>query len=118
MDCPFPLPSAYLHRQTMNLHRDVQRLNPLNRHPRGILARQIVELRAIVVSDRLRPLLLAASPRVIRGERPGAAHRLPVQIVMVKMQAVLIPAEAPPQTVDERTQYRRPVGMAARARRG
>ena len=81
MDRPFRLPSAYLHRKTMHLHRDVQCLNPLNRHPRGILARQIVELRAIVVSDRLRPLLLAASPRVIlrgapwRGASPPGADR-------------------------------------------
>jgi hypothetical protein len=95
-DRPFRLPSAYLHRETMNLHRDVQRLNPLNRHPRAILARQIVELRAIVISDRLRPLLLTASPRVILGEYPGAAHRLSEQVVMVQMQTVLIPAESPP----------------------
>ena len=51
----------------MNLHREVQCLNPLDRHPRGILACQIVELGAIFDRDRLRPLLLAASPRVIFG---------------------------------------------------
>ena len=115
-DRPFRLPSAYLYRETLNLHRDVQRLNPLDRHPRGILARQIVELRAIVASYRLRPLLLTASPRVILGEYAGAAHRLSVQVVMVQMQTVLIPPESPPQTFDKWTQYRRPAGTATRAR--
>jgi hypothetical protein len=102
---PFRFPAAYLHRETMNLHCNVQRLNPLDRYPRRVLARQIVKLCAIFISYRRRAVLLTASPRVIHGERLDAVHRLSMQVVMVKMQTVLIPPESPPQTFDERTQY-------------
>ena len=98
-DYPVGLATTYLHRETMNLHREIQRLNPLGRHPRGILARHIVELGAIFDRDRLRPLRLPTSPRVILGQCGRAAHRLAVQIIVVQMQAVLVAAETPPQGV-------------------
>ena len=105
LDYPIRLAPTYLHRETMHLHREVQRLNPLDRHPRGILARQIVELGAIFDRDRLCPLQLPAALWVIFGQRGRAAHRLAMQIVVVDVQPVLVAIEAAPQTLDERIHH-------------
>ena len=99
------LAPTYLHREAMNLHREVQCLNPLDRHPSGILTCQIVELGAIFDRDRLCPLQLAAAFGVIAGQRGSATHRLAMQVVMIHMQPVLVAIEAAPQTLDERIHY-------------
>jgi hypothetical protein len=41
LDYPIRLAPTYLHRETMDLHREVKCLSPLDLHARGVLTRQI-----------------------------------------------------------------------------
>ena len=85
MDHPIRLAPADLHRETLHRHRQFHCPHPLDCHPRGILAREIVEPRTILVLDRLDPLFLPPPFRVVRGQHESTLHRLVVKIVMVTM---------------------------------
>ena len=92
------------HREAMHLRRHFERLDPLDAHPCRILARQVVELGAILAPDRLGACFFAASPRIALRQRERAAHGLAVQVVMVGMQPFLVAAKPAAQALDERSQ--------------
>jgi len=95
-----------LDRETMHLHRQFERLDPLDGHPRGVLPREVVELGAVLPPDCLGALLLPMPSRIALGQRERPEHGLAAQVVVVEVQPVLVTAKPSPQAFDERVERR------------
>ena len=95
MNDPLRLAAPDLHCKALHRHHEFQGLHPFDCDPHRVLARQIIQFGMILAADRLLPLLLARPARVAVRKQRQAACRLAMQIVMVRLEQLLIAAEPP-----------------------
>jgi hypothetical protein len=93
MNDPLRLTAPHPHRETLYRHDELQRLDPLDRDPHRILAGEIMQLSRVFALDRLTPLLLTLSSRIAFGQLEQALRRLTMEVVMERIEPLLIAVE-------------------------